>query len=223
MKTAIEKPASGQPGERFWNVPNVLTLVRFVLVPVFALMFLQGKALSALVVFLAAGLTDVLDGLAARTWHQRTRVGTILDPLADKLLLSTAFILLTFVEAGFSTTLPVWLTAVVLARDVIIVSGSLAIHALTGRKEFPPSAFGKMSTVFQVGTVFLVIFSNYVKASSLSDVSGLAAAASPPVLSALFVVTLVLTVVSGVNYVLRGVRMTFSPDRGGDRGDQAPV
>ncbi|MEW5902272.1 MAG: CDP-alcohol phosphatidyltransferase family protein [Acidobacteriota bacterium] len=223
MKEPTESAPAREDREKFWNAPNVLTLIRFILVPVFSLMVLQRRALGSLVVFLAAGLTDVLDGLAARTWHQRTRVGTIIDPLADKLLLATAFVLLTFADLSFAYSLPRWLTAAVLTRDFIIVSGGLIIYSMRGRKEFPPTTLGKISTVFQVGTVFWVILSNYVQTLALDRMSAVSGATSPAVLSVLFVATLVFTVVSGLNYVLRGIRMTFFSDRIGGRGDQAPV
>ncbi len=201
----------GPAREKFWNVPNVLTLIRVALVPVFALLLLQRKALGALILFFLAGLTDVLDGLAARTWHQRTRVGTVLDPLADKLLLSTAFILLTIRGLGFSHVIPLWLTAVVIGRDFLILTGGVVLYRIRGIKVFPPTVWGKISTVFQVATVFWVILSNSVSISALGRSSVLSALTSSSVLESFFIATLLLTIVSGTQYILKGIRMTFSP------------
>jgi len=197
--------------EKFWNVPNTLTLIRVALVPVLALALLQKKELGALVVIFLAGSTDVLDGLAARALNQRTRIGTIIDPLADKLLLSTAFVLLTVRSLGFSYVLPLWLTAVVIGRDFLILAGGVAIYCIRGPREFPPTISGKISTVFQVATVFWVVLSNYVRVSTLGRSSTLSAMTSSSVLDMLFIATLLLTVVSGTQYILKGIRMTFFP------------
>ena len=195
--------------EKFWNVPNLITLSRVALVPVFALMLLQKRAFGALLIIFLAGLSDVLDGFAARKWHQRTKVGTLIDPLADKILLSTAFILLTVRSLGFTYVIPLWLMAVVIARDFIILAGGIVIFLIRGRREFPPSVFGKASTVLQVATVFWVILSNYVRVSALGRSSFLAATTSPSVLGAFYIATLILTLISGAHYIYKGVRMTF--------------
>jgi cardiolipin synthase len=198
-----------QTEEKFWNVPNLITLTRVALVPIFALMLLQKRAFGALLVVFLAGLSDILDGLAARRWHQQTKIGRLLDPLADKTLLSTAYILLAIRSLGFTYVIPLWLVVVVIVRDLIIVAGGFVIFLIRGRREFPPSVFGKMSTVFQVATVLWVILSNYVRVSSLALSSFLSAITSPSVLDAFYIVTLVLTVVSGAHYIYKGIRMTF--------------
>lgn len=195
--------------EKFWNVPNLITLTRIALVPVFVLMLFQKQAFGALLIIFLAGLSDILDGFAARRWHQRTKVGTLLDPLADKILLSTAFILLAVRSLGFAYVIPLWLMAAVIARDFIILAGGVVIFLIRRRREFPPTVFGKASTVLQVATVFWVIFSNYVRVSALAQTSFLAAITSPSVLGAFYIATLVLTVVSGAHYIYKGVRMTF--------------
>ena len=195
--------------EKFWNVPNLITLTRIALVPVFVLMLFQKQAFGALLIIFLAGLSDILDGFAARRWHQRTKVGTLIDPLADKILLSTAFILLAVRSLGFAYVIPLWLMAAVIARDFIILAGGVVIFLIRGRREFPPTVFGKASTVLQVATVFWVIFSNYVRVSALAQTSFLAAITSPSVLGAFYIATLVLTVVSGAHYIYKGVRMTF--------------
>jgi cardiolipin synthase len=195
--------------EKLLTLPNVLTAVRVCLVPVFLLAVLRKQAFGALFIFLLAGLTDVLDGLAARLWHMRTKIGTLIDPIADKILLSTAFIALTFKDMGLPYMIPFWLTAVVVSRDLLILGGGVGVYLITGKKDFPPSVFGKISTVLQVGTVFLVLLANWVQASPWSRFAFLDWLSSPSVLAAFFVLTLASTVLSGTHYVLRGVRLAF--------------
>jgi len=199
--------------ESIWNIPNILTLFRFGMVPLFIFMVLQNRAFGALLVFSLASLTDVLDGFAARTWRMRTKIGMLLDPLADKALMVPAFVLLSLKGLNSPYVIPLWLTATVLARDFIIVAGGVVIYRLRGSKEFPPSLFGKISTVCQVGTVFWVLFSNYIQISSWISSPALSFLTSRPVLSVFFYSTLVFTVVSGMQYVLRGIRMTFYPQK----------
>ncbi|MBP1766482.1 MAG: Phosphatidylglycerophosphate synthase [Candidatus Aminicenantes bacterium] len=195
--------------EKFWNAANLITLARVALVPVFALMLLRGRAFGSLAVIFLAGLSDVLDGWVARTWHQRTKVGTLIDPLADKLLLSTAYVLLSVRSLGFARVIPVWLTAAVIGRDFIILAGGAVIFLTRGRREFPPSILGKMSTIIQVATVFWVVLSNSVRVSALGRSSFLAAITSSPVLDGFYAVTLLLTAVSGAHYIYKGIRMAF--------------
>jgi cardiolipin synthase len=201
--------------EKFFTLPNVLTLVRICLVPVFLLMVLEKKDFGALLVFFLAGLTDVLDGFTARLWRLKTKIGTLIDPIADKLLLSTAFIVLTFKDMGLPYMIPLWLTAVVVSRDLIMLTGGVVIYFLKGEKNFPPSIFGKISTVLQVGTVFLVLLANYVQVSSWSRFPFLSSLTSPSFISAFFFITLVSTIVSGLHYVQRGIRMVFFTPRTG--------
>jgi cardiolipin synthase len=195
--------------ETIWNVANVLTLLRFGLVPVFVLMVIRSRSFEALLVFFLAGLTDVLDGFAARTWHMRTKIGMLLDPLADKALMLPAFVLLSLKNLNSPYVIPLWLTAAVLARDFIIVTGGVVIYRLKGRKEFPPTLFGKISTIFQVGTVFWVLFANHIQTSSWISTPALSFLSSRPVLAVFFYSTLVLTAISGIQYIDRGVRMMF--------------
>ncbi len=195
--------------EKLLTLPNILTLLRICLVPVFVIMVLRKQGFGALLIFFLAGLTDVLDGLTARMWHLKTKIGTLIDPIADKLLLSTAFILLTFKDMDLPYMIPLWLTAVVVSRDLIMLTGGVVIYLWKGARNFLPSIFGKISTVLQVGTVFLVLLANYVQASSWSRFSLLSSLASPSFLSAFFVITLTSTVVSGAYYILRGIRMAF--------------
>ncbi len=198
-----------QTRERLLTIPNILTLIRIALVPAFVIMVLQKKGFGSLAVFALAGLTDVLDGLTARLWKLKTKIGTLIDPIADKLLLSTAFILLTFKDMDLEYMIPLWLTAVVVCRDLLIILGGVVLYLWKGSKDFPPSAFGKLSTVLQVGTVFLVLLANYVRSSSWSRFSFLSSLSSPSVLQAVFLLALAATVISGAHYVVRGILMTF--------------
>ena len=195
--------------EKFWNAPNLITLTRVALVPIFALMLFQRRPFGALLVIFLAGLSDVLDGFAARKWHQQTGIGRLIDPLADKILLSTAYILLAIRSLGFTHVIPLWLTVVVISRDLIIVAGALVVSLIRGRREFPPTVFGKVSTVLQVAAVFWVILANSISASALAGSPILAAVTSRSVLSAFYIATLALTVISGVDYIYKGIRMTF--------------
>jgi cardiolipin synthase len=197
--------------ERFWNAPNIITLTRVALVPVFALLLFQGRPAGALLVIFLAGLSDVLDGFAARKWKQRTKVGTLIDPLADKFLLTTAFVLLTVRSLGLRHVIPLWLTATVIGRDLLILFGAALITLLRGRREFTPTVFGKGSTVLQVATVFWVVLANSVGGSVGAASPIPAAVTAPSVLSALYAATLALTVISGASYIYRGIRMLHAP------------
>ena len=204
-----------QNKEHLLTLPNVLTLTRIALIPAFVVMVLQKNGSGALLVFTLAGLTDVLDGLTARMLKLRTKIGTLIDPIADKLLLTTAFVLLTFKDMDLDYMIPLWLTVVVISRDLLILLGGVVIYLWKGTKDFPPSAFGKLSTVLQVGTVFLVLLSNYVHSSSWSRFSILASFTSPSFLEVVFLLTMASTIISGVHYVVRGIRMTFfAPEKG---------
>lgn len=204
-----------QTKERLFTLPNILTLIRIALIPAFVVMVLQKNGFGALLVFSLAGLTDALDGLTARLFNLKTKIGSLIDPVADKLLLATAFILLTFKDMDLDYMIPLWLTAVVISRDLLIVLGGVVIYLWKGTKDFPPSLFGKLSTVLQVGTAFLVLLANYVRSLSWSRFSLLSSLTSPSFLQAVFLLTLASTVISGAHYVIRGIRMTFlAPEKG---------
>ena len=132
--------------------PNQLTLLRLVFIPFIVITVLDGNWRWALGLFVLAGLSDGLDGLLARLLHQKTELGRFLDPIADKLLLSTLFLVLSFVHK-----VPWYVTVLVLSRDVCIVAISATIYATTGFRAFRPSLYGKANTVVQVAAVFLVL------------------------------------------------------------------
>ncbi|MEO5656790.1 MAG: CDP-alcohol phosphatidyltransferase family protein [Nitrospiria bacterium] len=173
-----------------WNIPNALTLLRIVLVPVLVGLVLYHHFGAAAAVFLVAGLTDALDGMLARILDQRTTLGRYLDPLADKLLLVMSFLTLSFVGS-----IPIWITIIVVSRDVIISMGALIVHLLREQVNILPSWMGKAATVMQLLFVFGTLIA--LNKPMMSAVA----------LEAVLVLMLGLTVASGIHYVMRGIRM----------------
>src|SRR3984893_14639789 len=153
---------------RIITLPNLLTIVRMALIPVFVSLLFYQKFLLALGVFLLAGITDGLDGLLARRFHQQSPLGRILDPIADKMMLVTSFVVLSM-RSVFPTPLPkhlpvpFWVTITVISRDVFIVVGAAAINMVTGFRAFRPSSLGKVSTVVQIITVTAVILGAQIR------------------------------------------------------------
>jgi cardiolipin synthase len=142
-----------------FTIPNLLSLLRMGLIPLFVILEMNGDATKALLLFVAIGLTDLLDGFIARFWHQQSLLGTYLDPIADKLLLTTAYVVLTIPSLNHGTPIPPWVTILVIARDVLLVSVALVLYLAAGIKTFPPSTLSKLNTVFQVLAVALVLVS----------------------------------------------------------------
>src|SRR5678809_512912 len=148
---------------RIITVPNLLTVFRMVLIPVFVSLLFYQKFVLALSIFVLAGVTDGLDGLLARRFDQRSQLGTILDPIADKLMLVTAFVVLsmrTVFPQPLPSHLPVpfWVTVAVISRDVFILVGAAAINIVTGFRGFRPSMLGKINTTVQIGAITAIIF-----------------------------------------------------------------
>lgn len=168
--------------ERFFTLANQLTLVRLGLIPVFVVAIVEGHYRLGLILLVVAGVSDSLDGYLARRLKQRTELGAYLDPIADKLLLSTSFVVL-----AVSGDVPWMLSALVLGRDVVIVAVAAVILLGSGSRSFRPSVYGKACTVVQVITVFGVV---------LGRVWPPAVSAKPPLLW----LTAILTVVSGIHY-----------------------
>ncbi len=148
---------------RIVTVPNVLTVFRMVLIPVFVSLLFYQRFILALSVFVLAGVTDGLDGLLARRFDQRSQLGTILDPIADKLMLVTSFVVLSM-RSVFPQPLPshlpvpFWVTVAVISRDVFIVVGAAAINMVTGFRGFRPSLLGKINTTVQIVAIAAIIF-----------------------------------------------------------------
>ena len=148
---------------RIVTVPNLLTVFRMVLIPVFVSLLFYQRFVLALAVFISAGVTDGLDGLLARRFNQKSQLGTILDPIADKLMMVTAFVVLSM-RSVFPQPLPshlpvpFWVTVTVISRDVFIVVGAAAINIVTGFRGFRPSLLGKINTTVQIVAIGLIIF-----------------------------------------------------------------
>src|SRR6266508_2187873 len=140
------------------GLANWLTTLRILLIPVFVTLLVYRKAGWAFAVFCAASLTDMLDGYIARTRGSQTRLGAFLDPVADKLLITSAFITLTYLKV-----IPFWIAAVVVSRDLILSVGVLVIHVAGGTVHPTPSWLGKASTVCQMTTVLLAMLAFYFK------------------------------------------------------------
>ena len=141
--------------DRFWTAPNQLTLLRLIFVPFVVMNVLDRDYVWALGLFIAAGLSDALDGLLARALEQRTRVGQLLDPIAYKLLLSSMFLVLSFMRQ-----IPWRYTVLVFSRDICILVIAAVLYMTTTIRDFRPSIFGKLNTVAQVGAVFFVLLAN---------------------------------------------------------------
>ena len=139
------------------TAPNQITLLRLIFIPFVIITVLDGNWPWALGLLIAAGLSDALDGLLARTLHQQTLLGQYLDPIADKLLLTSLFFVLSVVKK-----IPWKYTVLVFSRDVCIVATAVVLYATVGFRDFRPSVFGKINTVCQLGAVFFVVLSQVV-------------------------------------------------------------
>ena len=148
--------------DRFWTAPNQITLLRLIFVPFVIMNVMDGHYKWALGLFIAAGLSDALDGLLARALHQKTTVGQYLDPIADKLLLSSLFLVL-----SFTRQIPWKYTVLVFSRDLSILVIAAALYATTNIRDFSPSIFGKMNTAAQVGAVFFVLLAKVEATASV--------------------------------------------------------
>jgi cardiolipin synthase (CMP-forming) len=168
---------------------NQLTILRMLLIPAFVILLLYGYRGWALVSFLVAGITDLLDGLIARRAGQKTTLGAWLDPMADKLLLVTMFVMLTLPGIGLANRLPVWFTVLVISRDVAIVLTVAVVNLAVGPRTFRPSIYGKIATATYVITGVVALYFNYLEHESA--------------LVTLFVyASLLITIVSAVHYGL---------------------
>jgi cardiolipin synthase len=183
----------------FRAAPNLLSLLRICLMPFLVAAILDGHYKLSFGLFVAAGLTDALDGALARLLKQRTMLGQYLDPVADKLLLSTLFLVLTHQDL-----IPMRVTVLVFGRDVGILLVSAILYAAVGRRDFRASIFGKANTVAQVGAVAAVLFYQLTPARWVADCR-----------TAMLYATMVLTVVSGLHYAWIASRRVGAPAANG--------
>jgi cardiolipin synthase len=176
------------------TLANQLTILRIVLVPALVLLVVYGRLGAALLVFVVAGITDALDGLTARMAGQRTSLGAWLDPMADKLLLVTTFVVLTLPGIPLTNHLPTWLTILVISRDVVIVAFVAVVNLAIGPRTFRPSLLGKAATAAFILTSVVVMYFNYRRETSLLIDVGIWT-------------SLVLTVASSIDYFIRVRRL----------------
>jgi cardiolipin synthase (CMP-forming) len=137
---------------RIWTVPNQITFLRLGFLPFFLILIAYDRYRWALLVLVVSGLSDGFDGLLARSLNQRSALGAYLDPIADKLLLSSSFVIL-----AFKKQLAWWLTILVLSRDVLILIVAVVILLVSGYRPFPPSIYGKLTTASEIILVFVVV------------------------------------------------------------------
>jgi cardiolipin synthase len=180
------------------TLANQLTILRIVLIPAFVLLVVYGRLGAALLVFITAGITDALDGLIARRAGQRTSLGAWLDPMADKLLLVTTFIVLTLPEIPLTHHLPLWLTVLVISRDIVIVGVVAVVNLAVGPRTFRPSMWGKMTTAAFIVTSVVIMYFNYRREASV-------------LVDAAIWISLALTVISSGDYFMRLRRVINEP------------
>jgi len=172
------------------NIPNSLTILRILLIPCYVGLLVYGKFDQALIVLLVAGLTDALDGAIARMKNQYTRLGAVLDPLADKMLLISGFVTLSMIHL-----VPSWVTILVVSRDVILMLGTAVAHFTDSRVDITPTFLGKGTTFLQLSYVVMVIFLT----SRRIDLA---------VMLPLLFGMIAFTLLSGLHYLYRGFRHT---------------
>jgi cardiolipin synthase len=141
------------------HIPNILTAFRLLLVPPVVVLMLKDEFMPALVLFAVAGFSDAVDGFLARRYHWTSRIGGLMDPLADKLLMVSSYLTL-----GWLGLIPVWLVALVILRDLVIVTGAVIYNARIEQVEATPSVVSKLNTLAQILLVLSVLFSQAVAA-----------------------------------------------------------
>lgn len=191
MTTAVLTPA------------NQLTLLRMLLIPAFVILVVYDYLGAALLVFAVAGLTDALDGLIARRFGLGTALGAWLDPMADKLLLVSTFVVLTWPGLGLANRLPIWLTVLIISRDVVIVLTVAIVNLAIGPRVFRPSLFGKLATATYIVTAVVAMFFNYRGYRSV-------------VVDGFIYACLAITVVSSLHYIRHAARIIETPPANGE-------
>jgi len=171
------------------NLANKITIARIILIPFFIAAVIYNRLDIALAIFICAVISDGLDGFIARTMNQKTFLGTVLDPVADKLLLMSAFIILAVSKSiPAAARLPAYVPIIVISRDALIVLGTVMIYFIAGDVRIEPSGYGKMTTFFQMMTIVSVLV--HFKYSSV-----------------VWTIAIIFTAVSGIDYLRKGSRM----------------
>lgn len=168
------------------SLPNLLTIFRILILPAYIIVLIEGNFLFALILFALGMLTDLLDGLLARNSHQETKVGNILDPIADKLIINASFIILSILKL-----IPWWATILILSRDLFIVIGWVILHFTEVVNQAKPNIIGKITTFFQSITIIVTLF-NFENLWPKTILIGL---------------TLLMTLASGLGYFISADKM----------------
>ena len=191
---------------------NQLTIMRMIFVPCFVILLVYDHPKSATLLFLIAAVTDGLDGLLARKLQQKTVLGSFLDPMADKILLTAAFVTLTIPSLPLILHIPTWLTVLTISRDFIIALSVLVIHLQTQHSHFPPSLLGKCTTAVQLLLVGVCMLANFER--------NIAVAVYPIVKYS----TLAFTLASGLHYAYMTVKLiaAFQEQGNGPKRNQNP-
>jgi cardiolipin synthase (CMP-forming) len=173
------------------NIPNFLSLLRIILVPVIVIFLIDNEYAKALIIFTLAGLTDALDGTLARLMNKQTELGAFLDPVADKILLTTCFIALAIFRL-----IPGWLTVIVISRDFIILLGIMILSMMSVKYEIKPLFVSKITTALQIGVVFFTLFFKCFTYPVNINI----------LLFVLFWLTAIFTIISGLFYIFKGIQ-----------------
>lgn len=181
------------------TIPNLLTIARILLTPVLVWLLLDNRCTLALVVFFIAGMTDGLDGFLARAFNQHSRFGAYLDPIADKTLLVTSFVLL-----GYIGLIPAWLVVIAVGRDLVILLGILTLYYHRVKVEIKPLVSSKLTTLCQLATIFAMLGSSLLR---LPDA----------IYMMLFLTTAGSSIYSGWGYVAVGMAL-LEKHRAGESG-----
>lgn len=199
------------------TVANQLTIARMAVIPLLITLVLSNHAKWALLVFILAGLSDMLDGVIARRYRQKSSLGTFLDPMADKLLMTACFIVLSipdhpqsFPDYAVPNHIPIYLTIVTISRDVFIIMVALVIHLASGLSRFPPTVLGKTTTVIQVLMIGFVLLFNALGQEAPVFIQGLGW------------LTLAATIASGFHYIRNVARVIAQSESGAPASGDDP-
>jgi len=184
-----------------FGLPNLLSMLRMAIIPFFAIAIFNGHPGQALILFLIAGITDGLDGFLARVMHQTSVLGTYLDPIADKLLLITAYVLLAIPRLSVGAAIPTWVSALVIARDVLIMLLALLFFLAMGISRFLPTVLSKINTTIQITGIIAVLTAELVPAFVSTA-------------RVLIYLVATFTILSGLDYIYRANKMV------GSKGDE---
>jgi len=168
------------------TIPNLITILRVLLVPIFVIYIINDKTLGSLIIFVIASVSDALDGFIARVFHQKSELGTYLDPLADKILLVTTYITLSILKM-----IPPWLAVLIISRDVIILLGVLVLYLNRHPVKVHPSLLSKSTTCLQIATILMVLSNSYLNIE--------------PIKIYAFWLTAGFTIASGLQYIRIGL------------------